>query len=103
MLRMARWMRTQLDIPPSRVWNFDEVCIHSSPQDLHSHTLEFRSVKDPMVMKVANPKEAFTGIIMANGDGSTLQVFLVTTKALPPEFIAHEIVIQERTWRGENL
>ena len=94
---MARKMRTQLQIPPSRVWNFDEIRIYSSPQDLHSHTLEFRSVRDPMVMKVANPKEAYTGIILGNGDGSTLQVFLVTTKALPPESVVHEVEIEERS------
>ena len=98
MLKMARTIRAELQIPPSRVWNFDEIRINSSPQDLHSFTLEFQSVRDPMVMKVSNPKEAFTGIILANGDGSTLQVFLVTTKAIPPESIVHYETIEERTW-----
>ena len=98
MLKMARKIRSELQIPPARVWNFDEIRIYSSPQDLHSHTLEFASVRDPMVMKVANPKEAFTGIILANGDGSTLQVFLVTTKALPPQSIVHHVTIEERAW-----
>ena len=98
MLKMARKIRTQLQIPPSNVWNFDEIRIYSSPQDLHSHTLEFRSVRDPLVMKVSNPKEAYTGIILGNGDGSTLQVFLVTKKTLPPESVVHEVEIEERTW-----
>ena len=62
MLRLVRWIRAQQDIPPSRVWNFDEVRIYSSPQDLNSHTLEFASVRDPMVRKVANPKEALTSM-----------------------------------------
>ena len=98
MLKMARKICIQLDIPPSRIFNFDEVRINSSPQDLHSHTLEFKSTKDPMVMKVSNPKEAFTGIIFANGDGTMLQVFLVTTKALPADSIVHEVTIEERSW-----
>ena len=96
MLKMARKIRKQLHIPPSRVWNFDEIRVYSSPQDLHSHTLEFKSVRDPLVMKISNPKEAYTGIILANGDGSTLQVFLVTTKAFPPESVIHEVQIEER-------
>ena len=74
MLKMARMIRSQLRIPPSRVWNFDEIRVYSSPQDLHSHTLEFASVRDPLAMKVQNPREAYTGIIMVNGDGSCLQV-----------------------------
>ena len=98
MLKMARKVRTQLDIPPSRIFNFDEIKIYSSPQDLHSHTLEFQSVRDPMVIKVANPKEGYNGIIVANGDGSMLQVFLVTTKAIPADAIVHEVIIEERTW-----
>ena len=61
MLKQVRWIREKYDIPPERVWNFDEVRIYSSPQDLHSSTLEFSSVRDPMVRKIANPKEAFTG------------------------------------------
>ena len=98
MLKMARKIRSQLSIPPSHIWNFDEIRIYSSPQDLHSHTLEFASVRDPLAMKIANPKEAFTGIIMANGDGSCLMVFLVTNKALPAEHVVHTLSLEERTW-----
>jgi hypothetical protein len=100
MLKMVRWIRKQKSIPPSRIWNFDEIRIYSSPQDLNSHTLEFASVRDPMAMKIANPKEGFTGIIMANGDGSTLMVHLVTTKALPKEKIVHTATIERRTWEN---
>ena len=103
MLKLSRKIRVELQIPPSRVWNFDEIRIYSSPQDLHSHTLEFQSVRDPMVMKVSNPKEAFTGIILANGDGSILQVFLVTTKAIPAESIVHYETIEERAWAAGGV
>ena len=97
---MVRWIRKQQSIPPSRVWNFDEIRIYSSPQDLHSQTLEFASVRDPVAMKIANPKEGFTGIIMGNGDGSILMVFLVTTKALPEESIVHSVTLERRTWEN---
>jgi hypothetical protein len=103
MLKIARKLRIQYDIPPSRIWNFDEVRIYSSPQDLHSHTLEFSSVRDPFAVKVANPKEAFTGIIMANGDGSCLMVFLVTKKALPPEYVVHTLALEERSWEDGGV
>lgn len=93
-------MRIQYDIPPSRIWNFDEIRIYASPQDLHSQTLEFSSVRDPMVHKIANPKEAFTGIIMVNGDGKNLMVFLVTKKALPSDSTIHTVKEEEREWVG---
>jgi hypothetical protein len=103
MLQLVRWIQSQQDIPPSRIWNFDEVRIYSSPQDLNSHTLQFASVRDPMVRKVANPKEAFTGIIMANGDGENLMVFLVTKKALPANSIVHTITVEDRTWKDGQV
>ena len=56
MLKLARKIRIQFDIPPSHVWNFDEVRVYASPQDLHSHTLEFKSIRDPYAVKVSNPK-----------------------------------------------
>ena len=56
-----------------------------------------------MVRKVANPKEAFTGIIMANGDGENLMVFLVTKKALPENSIVHTIMVEERTWKDNQV
>ncbi len=98
MLKTVRWIRKQASVPPSRVWNFDEIRIYSSPQDLNSQTLEFASVRDPVAMKIANPKEGYTGIIQANGDGSTLMVHLVTTKPLPKESIVHTVTLEERTW-----
>ena len=93
MLQQIRWMRAQYNIPLSRVYNFDEIRLNSSDQDLNQRTLEFASVKDPIVKKIANPKEAFTGILFGNADGSELMVFLVTKKGLPvgsvkPEMIA---------------
>ena len=100
MLKTVRWIRKQASVPPSRVWNFDEIRIYSSPQDLTSQTLEFASVRDPVAMKIANPKEGYTGIIQANGDGSTLMVHLVTTKALPKESIVHTVTLEERTWEN---
>ena len=103
MLKTARMMQSQLRVPPSRIFNFDEIRIYSSPQDLHSHTLEFVSVRDPLAMKVANPKEAYTGIIMVNGDGSLLQVFLVTTKALPPDSVIHTETIEDRRWENGQV
>ena len=103
MIRLVRRIRDQFDIPPSRIWNFDEVRIYATPQDLHSHTLEFTSVRDPAVRKVANPKEAYTGIVMANGDGENLMVFLVTTKKLPPENVVHTLTLQERTWVNNEV
>ena len=98
MLKTVHWIRGKFDIPPKRIWNFDEVRIYSSPQDLNSCTLEFASVRDPMVRKIQNPKEGFTGIIMINGDGSELMVFLVTKKALPPDCEVHKITVEERNW-----
>ena len=53
--------------------------------------------------KVANPKEAFTGIIMANGDGKNLMVFLVTTKKLPLESVVHTLTLHERTWENNQV
>ena len=103
MLKMVRWIRGKLDIPPARVWNFDEIRIYSLPQDLHSYTLEFASVRDPMVRKIQNPKEAFTGIIMINGDGSELMVFLVTMKGLPAGCEIHKITVEERTWKNKSV
>ena len=103
MLKMVRWIRKQKDIPPSRIWNFDEIRIYSSPQDLHSRTLEFASVHDPVAMKIANPKEGYTGIIMGNGDGSTLMVFLVTTKALPADSVVHTVTLDRRTWENGGV
>ena len=103
MLKLVRWPRNQLDIPPSRIWNFDEVRIYATPQDLHSHTLEYASVRDPFAKKVGNPKEAYTGIIMANGDGENLMVFLVTKKKLPPESVVHTLTLKERTWENNMV
>ena len=103
MLKLARFMRTQFDIPPSRIWNFDELRIYASPQDLHSSTLEFASVRDPMVRKVANPKEAYTGIVMANGDGSELMICLITKKALPSNASIYTVRVEERTWGDDGV
>jgi len=96
MVKYVRRLRDQFDIPPKRIYNFDEIRIYSSPQDLHSQTLEFSSVRDPFVKKISNPKEAYTGIIMANGDGSDLMIFLVTTKALPSKFVVETLTLEER-------
>ena len=103
MVRLVRRIRDQFDIPPARVWNFDEVRIYSSPQDLHSRTLEFQSVRDPYAKKVANPKEGYTGIVMCNGSGTELMVFLVTTKKIPPEFVVHSMTLQERSWEDNQV
>ena len=103
MLKMARYLRTQYDIPPSRIWNFDELRIYASPQDLHSCTLEFSSVRDPMVRKIGNPKEAYTGIVMANGDGSELQICLITKKALPSNRPVHAVTVEKRTWENNSV
>ena len=103
MLKLVRWTRDQHSIPPSRIWNFDEVRIYATPQDLHSHTLEFSSVRDPCVKKVANPKEAYTGIVMANGDGENLMIFLVTKKKIPPEFVVHTLTLHERSWENNEV
>ena len=56
-----------------------------------------------MVRKVANPKEAYTGIVMVNGDGSELQICLVTKKALPPNCTVHTIMMEERTWENKTV
>ena len=56
-----------------------------------------------MVRKIQNPKEAFTGIIMANGDGSELMVFLVTKKGLPENCKITTITVEERTWEGGKV
>ena len=61
-------------------------------------TLELASVRDPLVRKVANPKEAYTGIVMASGDGETLIFVLVTNKALPSGYPTHTIVVEQRRW-----
>lgn len=98
MLKLVRWLRSQYDIPPSRIWNFDEIRIYSSPQDLSSQTLDFASTRDPMIRKIQNPKEAFTGLIMVNGDGENLMVFLVTKKGLPSDSVIHTITVEEREW-----
>ena len=103
MLKQIRYIRSSLDIPPKNIWNFDEIRIYASPQDLNSCTLEFASCKDPMVRKVANPKEAYTGIVMVNGDGLEMMVFLVTKKALPEDCNVHTITIKERTWEENKV
>ena len=103
MIKLVRYIWSSLNIPPKNIWNYDELRIYASPQDLNSCTLEFESCKDPMVRKVANPKEAFTGIIMVNGDGSELMVFLVTKKALPENCPIHNITIEERTWENNRV
>ena len=102
MLQQIRWMRAQYDIPLSRVWNFDEIRLNSTDQDLNQRTLEFASVKDPIVKKIANPKEAFTGILFANADGSELMVFLVTKKGLPVGSVIHTIQVEDRDWNSKE-
>jgi hypothetical protein len=103
MIKHIRRLRDQFDIPPSRIYNFDEIRIYSSPQDLHSQTLEFSRVRDPFAKKVSNPKEAYTGIISANASGEDLMVFLVTSKKLPPELVVQTLVLQERTWENNAV
>ena len=102
MLQKIRWMRAHYNIPPSRVYNFDELRLNSSEQGLNQRTLEFASVKDPMVKKIANPKEAFTGILFANADGSELMVFLVTKKGLPVDSNIHTITVEDRDWNSKE-
>jgi hypothetical protein len=74
MVRQVRRLVDDNQIQPRDIRNFDEIRIHSSPMDLTMETLELDGVRDPLVRKIANPKEAFTGVIMVNGDGSELQV-----------------------------
>ena len=52
-----------------------------------------------MIRKIQNPKEAFTGIFMVNGDGENLMVFLVTKKALPVNSVIHTVTVEEREWK----
>ena len=61
MVKQVRLLRDQYNISPKDIYNFDEVRIYASPQDLHSQTLEFSSVRDPYARKIQNPKEAYTG------------------------------------------
>ena len=103
MIKYVRRLRDQFDIPPSRVYNFDEIRVYASPQDLHSETLEYSSVTDPFAKKVSNPKEAYTGIICANGSGEDLQVCLVTNKKLPPDAIVYTSTIQERILEDDEV
>ena len=98
MLKKIRWLRSHYDIGARDIVNFDEVRLYATPQDPNSTTLAFKSDKDPMIRKIQNPKEAYTGIIMANGDGSELTVFLVTKKALPDGCKIHTVQIDDRQW-----
>ena len=60
-------------------------------------------MRDPHAKKIANPKEAYTGVIAVNGSGDDAMVFLVTTKRIPPEFVANTITLQERTWEENDV
>ena len=98
MIKKIRWLCSHYDIGPHDVYNFDELRLFAAKQDKNSTTLAFKSDKDPMIRKIQNPKEAYTGIIMANGDGSELMVFLVTKKALPIGSTIHSVQVDDRQW-----
>jgi hypothetical protein len=94
----VRRIRDDLAIEKRDVICFDEIRIHGSPQDLSTMTLEKVSVRDPLVRKVANPREAYTGIVMASGDGEDLVFVLVTTKGLPLGYPVHTMNLNQRKW-----
>ena len=64
MVKQVRQLRDQFNISPKDIYNFDEVRIYASPQDLNSQTLEFSSVRDLYARKIQNPKESYTGIVI---------------------------------------
>ena len=97
-VRMVRRVIQDFGIPPKDIWCFDEIRIYASSQDLNTMTLEFASVRDPVVRKIANPREAYTGIVLASGDGENLAMVLVTNKALPPGATIHEMTLDQRKW-----
>ena len=59
-------------------------------------------MRDPLVRKVANPREAYTGIVMASGDGENLAFVLVTTKALPTGHPVYPMDLEDRKWDKES-
>jgi hypothetical protein len=102
MIRKVRRLVQDHGVQPKNIRNFDEIRIYSSPQDLNTFTLELASVHDPLVKKIQNPKEAFTGIIMVNGDGSDLMIFLVTKKKLPDGYPIHSLTLDQRSWDAKE-
>ena len=82
MIKLVRRLRDQYDIGPKDIYNFDEIRIYSSPQDLHSQTLEFQSVRDPYAKKIQNPKEAYTGMF-----GNVVKEMKLLNARLPDDSI----------------
>jgi hypothetical protein len=97
MVRQVRRLRNLYDIGPRDIKNFDEIRIHSSPQDLGTFTLKLDTVSDPLVKKIANPKGGYTGVVMASGDSEDLMIFLVTNKKLPDGSDLHMLTLTQRT------
>ena len=87
---------------PKDIFCFDEIRIYASSQDLNTMTLELASVKDPLVRKIANPREAYTGIVLASGDGETLAFVLVTTKGIPSNYPLHGMELEQRKWDNKS-
>ena len=103
MIRQIRRIRDLENIGPSDIWNFDELRIYASPQDLSTYTLEFTDQRDPEVRKISNPKEAYTGIVAASGDGTNLMVFLVTNKKLPDEYPVETLTLTRRIFENNDV
>ena len=103
MVRQIRRIRELENIDPSDIWNFDELRIYASPQDLNTYTLEFSDKRDPEVRKIANPKEAYTGIVAVSGDGENLMIFLVTNKKLPEEYPVETLTLTRRVWEKNEV
>ena len=76
----------------------DEIRVYASAHDLNTMTLELSSVRDSLVRKLVNPREGYTGIVMASGDGETLAFVLVTTKALPSGYPTEVMTLEQRKW-----
>ena len=92
-IRMIRRLRQDFGIGARDMWCFDEIRVYASSQNLNTMTLELASVRDPLVRKIQNPREAYTGIVMASADGENLVFVLVTTKALPQGSVVHSITM----------
>ena len=97
-VRKVRRTIQDYSIKPKDIWCVDEIRVYASAHDLNTMTLELSSVRDPLVRKVANPREGFTGIAMASGDGETLAFVLVTTKALPSGYETEVMILEQRNW-----
>ena len=86
-VRMVRRIMQDFAVVPKDFWCFDETRIYATKQDLNSVTLEMTSVRDPLVRKIANPREAYTGIVMVSGrghkKGPAHQNFLHIHRAFP--------------------